>query len=267
MVDRAVPLLWTGGWDSTFRLLTLLLGEGRAVQPYYIVDRLEDRPGVPEEREAMRIIRSAIAARNAGAAARLGTTIECDVRSIPADELITRHYEACLRHAFIGGQYEWLARYCMAHDIQGMELAIHRDDKARELLVDCIDASHRKLHRHWAGDSRYELFKYFEFPLFDMSKRQMLEESCRARFEDLMQMTWFCHRPRNGRPCGTCNPCIYTIEEGLGSRVPSVARARYHFRVVPRVRHWLVRRPQLYLAVRALYRRVRVKRQASALQN
>src|SRR5688572_33020809 len=38
-----VALLWTGGWDSTFRLLMLLLVERRAVQSYYIVDRLRYR--------------------------------------------------------------------------------------------------------------------------------------------------------------------------------------------------------------------------------
>lgn len=29
-----VPLLWTGGWDSTFRLLVAVLIERRTVQPY-----------------------------------------------------------------------------------------------------------------------------------------------------------------------------------------------------------------------------------------
>ena len=35
---RAVKLLWTGGWDSTFRLLQLLLLYEKKVQPYYIID-------------------------------------------------------------------------------------------------------------------------------------------------------------------------------------------------------------------------------------
>ena len=76
-------------------------------------------------------------------------------------------------------------------------------------------------------------------------------------FEDVMKLTWFCHRPRRGQPCGTCNPCIYTIEEGLGERVPMSGRLRYHLRVIPRVRHWLTRHPDLYMRVRALYRRLR----------
>jgi hypothetical protein len=56
-----VRLLWTRGWDSTFRLLAALLIERRAVRPFYMVDGLRHRPGVPEERQAMRRIRQLIA--------------------------------------------------------------------------------------------------------------------------------------------------------------------------------------------------------------
>ena len=37
----ATNLFWTGGWDSTFRVLQLLLLHKRSVQPYYVID--EDR--------------------------------------------------------------------------------------------------------------------------------------------------------------------------------------------------------------------------------
>jgi len=66
-----VALLWTGGWDSTFRLLTLLLVERRVVQSYYIVDRPRHRPGVPAEQQAMARIRDLIARRDPDAASRL----------------------------------------------------------------------------------------------------------------------------------------------------------------------------------------------------
>jgi hypothetical protein len=253
----ATPLLWTGGWDSTFRLLSLLVLERREVQPYYVIDRPRDRPGVPAEQDAMRRIRELIRARYPEVAPRLLPTIECAVAEIPPNDALTQHYEGCLKAGFIGGQYEWLARYCAAHGIDAMELAIHRDDKARELLVELIDASRARLDPRYAGDSRYELFRRFKFGLFDTTKQQMRAEAARAGFDDLMKLTWFCHRPRSGQPCGTCNPCIYTIEEGLGDRVPLAGRIRYEMRIVPRVRHWLARHPDLYLKVRSLYRRLK----------
>jgi hypothetical protein len=39
--------------------------------------------------------------------------------------------------------------------------------------------------------------------------------------------------------------------------VPPSGRLRYHLRVMPRVRHWLARHPDLYMRVRSLYRRLR----------
>lgn len=251
------PLLWTGGWDSTFRLLTLLLREQREVQPYYVIDSLHYRPAVPAEREAMRLIRQALLKRHPAAAVRLADTRECRLADIAEDPETARHYERCLAIGFIGGQYEWLARYCRQHGIEGMELSIHRDDKARKLLSDLIDSSGDRLDPRFAGDCRYELFKSFRLPLFDLTKRQMQEAARAGGFEELMRLTWFCHKPRRGRPCGTCNPCIYTIEEGLGERVPWSGRLRYHLRVTPRIRHWLARHPDLYMRVRALYRRLR----------
>lgn len=256
-MSSAVPLLWTGGWDSTFRLLSLLLIEQRVVQPYYVIDRLKYRPAVPAEQEAMRKIRELITSRSPAAASRLLPTIECPVGEIAPNREIEQHYERCLHTGFIGGQYEWLARYCIEHGIDAMELSIHRDDKAREMLEDLIDPSRTRLDPRFAGDSRYELFKRFRFPLFDKTKEQMRLEARQAGFEDAMKLTWFCHRPRNGAPCGTCNPCIYTIEEGLGDRVPLAGRIRYSLRIVPRMRHWLTRHPDLYMRIRAMYRRLR----------
>lgn len=258
------PLLWTGGWDSTFRLLSLLLREQREVQPYYILDSLHYRPAVPAEREAMRRIRQELLARYPAAAVRLTDTIECQLSDIRPDAEIARCYEACLAIGFIGGQYEWLARYCRQHRIADMELSIHRDDKARELLAELIAPSRDRLDPRFAGDCRYELFKSFRIPLFDMTKRQMQAEARAGGFDALMELTWFCHKPRRGQPCGTCNPCIYTIEEGLGERVPLSGRLRYHLRVTPRLRHWLARHPDLYMRVRALYRRLRHSLQAKS---
>ena len=38
MRTKPINLFWTGGWDSTYRLLYLLIVEKKYVQPYYIID-------------------------------------------------------------------------------------------------------------------------------------------------------------------------------------------------------------------------------------
>jgi len=255
--ESATRLLWTGGWDSTFRLLQLLMVERRSVQPYYVIDRAQFRPAVPAERHAMDLIREWVTCLYPEAGAGLRPTIECPYHDIAANPQITGFYEQSLKFGFIGGQYEWLARFCAQHGIDDMELAIHRDDKARELIEDLIDDSRTRLDPRFAGDGRYELFKYFRFPLFDRTKLEMRDEACRAGFEDIMAYTWFCHRPIDGEPCGVCNPCIYTIEEGLAERIPPRGMRRYRLRVVPRLRRALTRHTGLYLAARSMYRRMR----------
>lgn len=253
----ATHLLWTGGWDSTFRLLSLAMREHRPVQPYYVLDDVKLRPSVPAERHAMACIRDRLERSSPRAAALVLPTVECTLQQIAPNEDITQQFENSLRSAFIGGQYEWLARFCAERGIEGLELSIHRDDRARDLLLGLVDASRTRLDRRHAGDPRYELFKYFRFPLFDKTKQQMRIEAIAAGFEDLMKLTWFCHRPAHGKPCGRCNPCIYTIEEGLADRVPLRGRIRYHLRVLPRLKHWMVSHPEIYLAMRAPYKRIR----------
>jgi len=257
--ESPTRLLWTGGWDSSFRLLQLLLVEGRSVQPYYVIDRLKYRPAVPAEQRAMRNIRERLSRQAPEAAARLAPTIECRLEEVAPDARINGYFEQCLTFGFIGGQYEWLARFCAQRNIADMELSIHRDDKARELISDLVDASRTRLDPRHAGDGRYELFKAFRFPLFDKSKEQMRAEARHAGFEEFMELTWFCHRPVRGEPCGVCNPCIYTIQEGLADRVPASGRRRYRLRVMPRLRSALARHTGLYLAARSLYRKLRRK--------
>ena len=258
-------LLWTGGWDSTFRLLQLLLLERRSVQPYYVVEGA--RRSSSAEQAAMRNIRELLRTSHPEASARLQETVEVPLDQIAADAHMFSNYENALYSGFIGGQYEWLARMCAQHGVTDMELAIHRDDKARELLAELIDVSRQQLDARFAGDARYELFQCFRFPLFDMTKQQMRSAARKDGFEDFMALTWFCHRPRAGQPCGVCNPCIYTIEEGLADRVPLAGRIRYRLRVLPRLRRLLTRHPELYMRVRGAYRKLRGLKQRAPSQS
>lgn len=49
-----VRLLWTSGWDSTFRLLQLVVEKGATVLPIYIIS---DRKSTPTEIETMNKIK------------------------------------------------------------------------------------------------------------------------------------------------------------------------------------------------------------------
>jgi hypothetical protein len=109
---------------------------------------------------------------------------------------------------------------------------VHVDDKVQALLSSMVsDFQQADAYRSYRVDPRhadrpeYTLFRYFSFPLFGIDKRAMQDEAGREGWSPYMHMTWFCHRPWRGQPCGACAPCVYAIEEGMAWRVPKPRRA------------------------------------------
>src|SRR5262245_2868185 len=123
---RSVRLLWTGGWDSTFRLLSLISQPDYVVQPYYIIDR--DRRSWQIELATMkRIIGMCSARRNTFPGVVLQpVTIEKD--EIPPDQEISARYQRLSSRQHLGKQYEWLARFAEDHSLMDLEIGIERSD-------------------------------------------------------------------------------------------------------------------------------------------
>lgn len=228
--DPCVNLLWTGGWDSTFRLLQLLLLHRVPVVPFYLEDptrvstqtelrtmaRIGDylRETRPHTRELLRPLRIAA------------------VADVAEDPEIAGALREIRKRIFIGSQYAWLPAFCKQHAIADMELGVHVDDKVQALLRSfAMEFEHpggyrsvRVDPRH-AGSAESRLFRYFSFPLFHIDKMGMDRQAHAEGWDAIMDMTWFCHTPVRGAPCGFCAPCVYTIEEGLARRVPAPRRA------------------------------------------
>ena len=237
--EPSIRLLWTAGWDSTYRLLTALLVHLKAVYPYYLMD--PGRPSTPNERRAMEQIAAALAKEHPQAAAKLHTPVVRSVAELKPDDGITARFERLRSRSHLGGQYDWLARFAVQDELDDLELSIHQDDRAAMFLQPHV------VREDGGGDPYFRLrddppdddlriFRYFRFPIFDKTKRDMERDARRHGFADLMELTWFCHVPTpDGRPCGRCNPCRYTIEEGLARRIPLRTRLRNH-RVVQTIK-------------------------------
>lgn len=230
---RVHAVLWTGGWDSTYRVLDLLLLKRREVQPYYVIDL--GRASYPMEIRTLRVLRDAILDRCPECRDRLRPTSIRAKDEYPAREAHSEHVLELRRaHGHMGWQYEWLARVAEAEELTDLELSIHRDDWARRALEAEVTEEDDGLD-HWyrLRDSPsmpyLELFRRYRFPLFDLTKLDMQRAAAEHGFGGIMEQTWFCHSPlRGGKPCGVCPPCRYTWEEGLGRRIPPRSRARYY---------------------------------------
>ena len=224
--NKEIKILWTGGWDSTFQVLQLLISDKIHVRPYYLID--EERLSTREELFTIKEIKKKLFREFPYTKNLLYPVNYHSISDLKIDKQISESFEDIRNKKFIGSQYEWLAAFCHEHNLENLQLCIHRDDKAHHVIEhmvseECFNGNKvLKIEDYWGGSNEYELFKYFNFPVFNLTKPDMAEIIERQNLNDLMNITWFCHKPIKGmQPCGTCNPCTYTIEEGLGWRIPS----------------------------------------------
>jgi hypothetical protein len=228
--DRSANLLWTGGWDSTFQLLRLLLLHRRRVTPFYLLD--PTRPSTQVELATMQRIRERLATHDPQTLELFAPLQSFRVEELAPDPDIEAAFAASVHETYMGSQYGWLARFCKQRDISDMQLCIHRDDKAHVAIEQFVyrdsgddGATTWRFDPQFADTNQYRIFRYFSFPLFETTKLDMARVAAEQGWDPLMHMTWFCHKPgKDQQPCGRCNPCLYTIEEGLGWRIPAKRR-------------------------------------------
>ncbi|GGD50862.1 hypothetical protein SAMN06296058_1919 [Pseudoxanthomonas indica] len=227
---RAVAVLWTGGWDSTFQVLRLLLKHRLPVVPYYLEDAT--RASTAVELATIQAISDALRREHEHVRGLLRPLRRFLVADIPRDPAMQQALREVRRRSYIGDQYAWLPAFCKRQRLDDIELSVHVDDKVQALLSSMVsDFQQAGCYRSYRVDARhadrpeYALFRYFSFPLFAIDKRAMQDEAAREGWSDYMHMTWFCHRPWRGQPCGACAPCVYAIEEGMAWRVPRQRRA------------------------------------------
>ncbi len=119
-----INLLWTGGWDSTFRLLELLLIEGKCVQPYYIVDHARKSTG--NEFKAMEAIRKGLFSKRPETQEMLLPTIIANRIDIEPNKAISTKWLHLHKNYQLGGQYEWLALFCEQQGLYDLEMCLER---------------------------------------------------------------------------------------------------------------------------------------------
>jgi len=172
---EAFLLLWTGGWNSTLRLLQLLHDTDVDLQPLYLVD--EDRGSTPREIETMRTIRGRIEDKWPETANRLRPT---DYGSYRATHMEPRHreqWEALKQRGRVGLQYPILASYADHNDMDRMELSIVATGGFQDILEPAVEQRDIPAGPVYALPSSVDgpeaLFEHFTFPLLNYTKLDM----------------------------------------------------------------------------------------------
>lgn len=235
--DAPVLVFWTGGWDSTYRVLELALSLRKTVQPAYLHDAT--RRCARHELHAIHSILERLSATHPDARARIRPlqTIPMTWHLVP-DDPFTRDIATIRQHADIGSQYAYIARELHRAGLDAVEMCIHvgplSGPRSRfgALFQNRLEPVFEHGLRRWrvAGppdhDPLARLFGRLRFPLHDTTKLQTRERARALGFEPLLHLTWFCHHPRRNRPCGVCNPCRIAIEDGFGWRIGPVGLLR-----------------------------------------
>jgi hypothetical protein len=218
-----VKILWTGGWDSTFQLLELLLVQKSEVIPYYLIE--EERRSTRLELLTMKKIKAMVRAYDPQTEKLLAPTRIYALGDIPPNPKVTEAFERIKAGQFMGRQYDWLARFCEWQNLSDLQLGIHKDDKAHAVLEGMLTAKPGNegefiVDEKFLDSDEYTIFGRFSFPILNLTKLDMNRLARERGWQEIMLQTWFCHRPVKDKPCGRCNPCRYTVEEGMGFRIP-----------------------------------------------
>ncbi|AGB49683.1 hypothetical protein Metho_1478 [Methanomethylovorans hollandica DSM 15978] len=219
---KTYNLLWTGGWDSTYRLLDLVIVKKKVVQPYYIID--EERKSIEHEQKSMDKIKVLIKQLDEDAYHRIlktETVLKAEICEKPE---IKQMYNNIIKSFKLGSQYVWLGSFADKNNLT-LELCIEKDTKPFNLIKNNIkkvteDNDVFYILDNVSEDSYLQIFRYYNFPVLYMTKLDMEQKASEMCFKHIMDETWFCHYPINGKPCGMCNPCKDTRKEGLSRRVP-----------------------------------------------
>ncbi len=195
-----VKVLWTGGWDSTFRMIQLARS-GREVQPYYVIDT--GRRSSLKEIKQMQAIKNCLRVKYPESKIHDINFIE--LSSIAVDVKFSEAHERLKKQRFMGDQYVWIA--ALANGVDNLELCIHSDDKAEFFNQDAAMGADQEL-----------IFGNLNFPILAYTKLDMEEEAKQNGELDILNMSWFCFDPIGDTSCGTCNPCLYSLQEGMSRR-------------------------------------------------
>lgn len=205
-------IFWTGGWDSTFRLIQLLRTSNAVVQPHYIL-RHEDSTGV--EISAMIKIQREIIRQFPDVKLRLLPTKYIDGDLIKNNKNIDEQISNLRKTTKLNEQYRLMANYCWEKNIHEIEVSL--DQTPGQSAQEWLD-------KHFKGASAFDSFTY---PIFHLTKQDMLKIARENGWEEILFLTSFCRRPNvHVMPCGKCGPCVDAVYAGMSFRLPFIRRIK-----------------------------------------
>lgn len=226
---KKVSLLWTGGWDSTFRLVELSFADVE-IFPVYVID--PNRQSKERELTHMQMIVEALRKKPL-TKATIFDIEKIRREDIPEDPEITEAYHKINGKTNLGSQHEWLAR--LGKMRPGMEMGTEAGSPETSHIIHAIseygllvmDGETGHLDPERSTREGMLVLGWFRFPIISRTEQDMLRAVREWGYEDVMEKIWFCHAPIHGKPCGMCHPCEVKMESDMAFLLPEKARKRY----------------------------------------
>lgn len=244
--------MWTGGFDSTLRIVQLS-EKDIIIEPYYIY--FPQRKSVEKELETIEKLRKMILERPSTKAEIKHLHVMPSSDFLPVDKDILEAYEVLYKTDGLAKQNKVLAM--ATRKIPGLEICFERS-KGSKKIVDTIiekpyltqlkeqDEIYYYINEN-APKEVYTIFKDYKFPkrIIELTKQEEYEDFKRLNALDIAKATWFCQFPINDEPCGYCSVCRASVQELGDWRLTEAGKKRY--------KHW-----RFHLAVHKVKRLINV---------
>lgn len=220
-------ILWTGGYDSTFRICQALIDEKEIVQPIYISDIIDNKPEKINERrhslkneyDAMNKIRLEI--NKLFPFTKISFLPLIDIKKINIDYDIRFHMSVLkkqnrVRRAIC--QYGAISQLSInlnynSNKIKYLEVSVEKDPHNSRMYktihnkVNCYNNKCYLKSNLNREDESLSIFNYLVFSTLNYTKQDMLDISKKGNYENILKLTWSCWYPKNNMPCKKCIMC------------------------------------------------------------
>ena len=223
-LDKTTSLCWTGGYDSTFRLLQLLVDEKRKVQPIYFCSPDFDSNNIylqkrnkEKELKTMRKICSQIYQQYPYTQKLLKPLLV--IYYIRPNQNVDQkikylHYQLG-KFSRPHTQYERIARFSTYYP-STLEISVEKCgtglDHATKGNRIGIGAECRIKDNLMPKYQALDVFNKFRYPIIHLTKDNMKRIAHNNGYLDILKMTWSCWFPnKDGKECGKCDMCKHRI--------------------------------------------------------
>jgi 7-cyano-7-deazaguanine synthase in queuosine biosynthesis len=209
---RCVALYWTGGFDSSFRLLQLILIEKKCVSPIYLnFDGLDGtyirRKNVNFEIKTMKKIINEIHKIGYGHLI-MPLTVVTKITLSPEVLNATHklHKKGFLRRAI--SQYAHMMQYSLDKNMIIEEGAENSEHSTSNKMVKPYLRKDGLLDLSKVKGTPLYAIRNMKFPIINLTKKDMFNIAKKHKFDYILQWTKSCWYPSNkGSPCGNCMMC------------------------------------------------------------